>query len=148
MMNDMLFFHGAAVIRIIRHELFRTVGVYEENNCSYVVNESAGIYMKYSKRGSANWRFTFSQEHVQEIREMRERLGRIYVALICNEDGVCCLDWSEFGTVISTESKLYPKWLAVSRMKGEKYSVWGSDGELENKVGNIDFPRKIFERYD
>ena len=147
-MNNVLFFHGAAVIRIIRHELFRTVEVYEENSCSYLVNKTAGIYIKYSKRGPTNWRFTFLEDHVHEITEMRERLGQIYVTLICNEDGICCLDWSEFTTVISTESTLYPKWVAVSRMKGEKYSVWGSDSELKHKVGNIDFPRKIFERYD
>lgn len=147
-MNNVLFFHGAAVIRIIRHELFRTVEVYEENSCSYLVNKTAGIYIKYSKRGFNNWRFTFLEDHVNEIKEMRDRLGQIYVTLICNEDGICCLDWSEFTTVISTESKLYPKWVAVSRMKGEKYSVWGSDGELKHKVGNIDFPRKVFERDD
>jgi len=76
---------------------------------------------------------------------MRERLGQVYITLICDEDGICCLDWNEFTTVISTESELYPKWIAVSRGKGEKYYVWGSDGELKHKIGNIDFPRKIFE---
>jgi len=147
-MNDILFFHGAAVMRIIRHELFRTVEVYEEKSCCYLVNETAGVYMKYSKRGSTNWRFTFLKEHVDDITEMRERLGEVYVTFICNEDGICCLDWSEFATVISPESKLYPKWVAVSRKKGEKYSVRGSDGELKPKVGNTDFPRKVLERCD
>jgi hypothetical protein len=147
-MNNVLFFHGAAVIRIIRHESFRTVKLYEENSCSYLINRNAGVYIKYSKHGSTNWRFTFSEEHVREISEMRERLKHVYVSLICNENGICCLDWSEFTTVISTENEFYPKWIAVSRMKGEKYSVWGSDGELRHKVGDIDFPRKIFKRYD
>lgn len=147
-MNNILFFHGAAIIRILKHESFRTVKVYEENSCSYLINKKTGVYIKYSKKGSANWRFTFSEDHVREITEMREKLGQVYISLICNEDGICCLGWSEFTTAISTESELYPKWIAVSRMKGEKYSVWGSDGELKHKVGNIDFPRKIFERCD
>jgi len=144
-MNNVLFFHGAAIIRIIRHESFKTVKVYEENNCSYLINKTAGIYTKYSQKGYTNWRFTFSEDHVREITEMREGIRQVYVTLICNEDGICCLDWSEFTTVISTESELYPKWIGVSRMKGEKYSVWGSDGELRHKIGNSDFPRKIFE---
>jgi len=148
LMNNILFFHGAALMRIIRHELFKTVVVYGEKGCSYAVNETAGVYMKYSKRGASNWRFTFFKEHVDEITEMIERLGEVYIAFICNEDGICCLDWSEFATVISPESKLYPKWVGISRKKGEKYSVWGSDGELSHKVGNSDFPRKILEKCD
>lgn len=144
-MNNILFFHGAALIRILRDESFKTVKVYEENNCSYLINETTGIYIKYSKHRLSDWRFTFSEDHVCEITEMRERLGQVYITLICNEDGICCLDWNEFRTVISTESELYPKWIAVSRGKGEKYSVWGSDGELKYKIGNVDFPRKIFD---
>jgi hypothetical protein len=122
--------------------------VYEDNNCSYIINESAGIYIKYSKQRLTEWRFTFSEDHVREITEMRERLGQVYITLVCNKDGICCLDWPEFTTVISTESESYPKWIAVSRMRGEKYSVRGSDGELKHKIGNIDFPRKIFEMGD
>jgi hypothetical protein len=147
-MNNILFFHGAALIRILRHESFRTVKVYEENNWSYLINETSGIYIKYSKHKLTDWRFTFSEDHVREITEMRKRLGQVYITLICNDNGICCLDWHEFTTVISTESKSYPKWIAVSRMKSEKYSVWGSDGELKHKIGNIDFPRKIFEECD
>ncbi len=144
-MSTASFFHGAALIRVIRHELFSSIRVYTNNDCSYLVNDSSGIYIKYSQKALTPWSFTFSQDHVHEIGEMNQRLGQVYVVLICNEDGICCLNWQEFATVISTESKTYPKWISVSRMKGEKYSVWGRDGELRHKVGNIDFPRKIFE---
>jgi len=32
----------------------------------------------------------------------------------------------------------------ISRLPREKYSVLGSDGVLSYKVGDSDFPRKIF----
>ena len=143
-MSTASFFHGAAIIRVIRHESFRSVKVCEENDCSYLINDDSGIYLKYSQKRLSPWSFTFSEEHVREIEDMNERLGKVFVGLVCNEDGICCLDWQEFATVISTESTMYPKWISVSRMKGEKYSVWGRDGKLKHKIGNNDFPRKIF----
>lgn len=140
----MSFFHGAALIRVIRNESFRSVKVCKENDYSYLINDISGIYIKYSQKRLSPWSFTFSEDHVREVEEMSNRLGNMYIVLVCNEDGICCLDWQEFATVISTESKKYPKWISVSRMKGEKYSVWGRDGELKHKIGNIDFPRRIF----
>lgn len=139
------FFHGVALIRVIRHEVFGSVKVYEENDCSYLINDDVGIYIKYSQQKLPPWGFTFSEEHVHEITEMSERLRQVYITLVCNDNGICCLDWEEFATVISTESMAYPKWISVSRAKGEKYAVWGRDGELRHKIGNSDFPRKIFE---
>lgn len=143
-MNNISFFHGVAIIRVIHHESFRLIKVYDENSCSYLINEVAGMYIKYSQKRLAPWRFTFLEDHIYEITEMDRRLEQAYVVLVCNGDGICCLDWHEFTTVISVENKSYPKWIAVSRMKGEKYSVWGSDGELRHKIGNSDFPRKIY----
>ena len=143
-MSTVSFFHGAALIRVIRHESYRSVKVLEENDCSYLINDTVGIYIKYSQRKLPPWSFTFSEEHVREITEMGGSLEKVYVALVCNEDGICCLDWKEFATVISTESTTYPKWISASRMKGEKYSVSGRDGKLKHKIGNSDFPRKIF----
>ena len=132
-MSRVSFFHGAALIRVIRHGSFCSVKVCEENDCSYLINDDSGIYIKYSQRRLSPWGFTFSEEHVREIEDMNERLGKVFVVLVCNEDGICCLDWQEFATVISTESTMYPKWISLSRMKGEKYSVWGRDGKLKHK---------------
>ncbi len=144
MINSITFFHGAAIIRVIHHESFRSIKVYDENNCSYLINEVAGMYIKYSQKRLAPWHFTFSGDHIHEITEMDGRLEQAYVVLVCNEDGICCLNWHEFTTVISIENKSSPKWIAVSRMKGEKYFVRGSDGELKHKIGNSDFPKKIY----
>ena len=144
-MSTVSFFHGAALIKVIRHELYSSVKVYEENDCSYLINDKSGIYIKYSQNKIAPWTFTFSEDHVRQIEEMSEKLVEVYVILVCGKDGICCLNLQEFTTVISTENVIYPKWISVSRAKGEKYAVWGRDGELKHKIGNSDFPRKIFE---
>ena len=143
-MNTVSFFHGAALIRVIRYESFHSVEVCEKNDCSYLINGISGIYIKYSQKRLSPWSFTFSEDHVHEIEELNKLLSTLFIVLICGKDGICCLDWQEFATVVSTESTTYPKWISVSRMKGQKYSVWGRDGKLKHKIGNIDFPRKIF----
>ena len=143
-MNNVCFFHGAVIIRAVRDASYKSLLVYQGNLSSYVINGSSGVYVKYSKKKLPPWSFTFSEEHVGEVAEMNDCLGRVYIALACDEDGVCCLDWDEFRTVISVESKSYPKWISVSRMRGEKYSVKGSEGKLKHKIGNADFPRKVY----
>lgn len=143
-MNNLSFFHGAAILELIRHESYQSLAVYEGNNSSYVVNGTSGIYIKYSQKRLPPWTFTFSTEHVNDIIEMHQTLERMYVTLVCHVDGVCCLGYEEFSTVFAIENESYPKWLSISRMKGEKYSVKGSDGELQHKIGRVDFPRKVY----
>jgi len=143
-MSDVSFFQGAVIVRAIRHPSYKSLSVYEGNNSSYVINGSSGVYIKYSQKKLPPWNFTFLEDNVREIVEMKDGLERVYIVLACEEDGVCCLDWDEFRAVISVESTSYPKWISVSRAKGEKYAVKGSDTKLKHKIGNVDFPRKIF----
>ncbi|MFA5091433.1 MAG: hypothetical protein WC483_02275 [Candidatus Paceibacterota bacterium] len=70
-------------------------------------------------------------------------LNNIFIILVCNDDGICCLNWKEFSTIISVYNINYPKWIRVGRRKNEKYSVYGIDGELKHKIGNSDFPNKL-----
>lgn len=143
-MSKASFYHGVALVRIIHHDAYETLRVYIDNNSSYLVNKDIGIYIKYSEKKLPPWIFTFSEEHIMEIVAMTTKLKNIYISLVCNEDGVCCLNWHEFATIISVDDRLFPKWIRITRMKNEKYSVFGKDGKLKHKVGNIDFPKKIF----
>ena len=65
--------------------------------------------------------------------------------MVCNEDGICCLNYKEFTDILSVENNVYPKWIRASRLRGEKYMVSGSDGKLGHKIGLSDFPGKIFK---
>ena len=137
-------FHGLILARIIQNQP-ACLEKYEGNNSSYIINDRIGIYMKYSSKRMSPWTFSFSKTHINEIKDMKNRFEKTSVALICGSNGICCLNYSEFGTVLSIENRSFPKWVKASRLKGEKYSVSGSDGKLRHKVGNSDFPSKIYE---
>lgn len=142
-MKNFEFFHGAAMIKIIHSGYFKTVQNFGKSNSCYLVDEKIGVYIKHTQKRISPWPFTFEEEHVKELDELNELLGNAFIVLVCNDDGVCCLNWKEFCTIISVDSNNYPKWVKATRRKNEKYSVSGSDGELKYKIGNIDFPDKL-----
>ncbi len=90
------------------------------------------------------WPFTFSDVHITEIKELNSKFNKAFIVFVCNEDGICCLNFHEFSTIISLGNKKFPKWVRISRMKREKYSVSGSDNKLNYKIGDSDFPKKIY----
>ena len=66
--------------------------------------------------------------------------------MLCNVDGICCLSYDEFCYVLSVESDEPNKQIKVQRKERTKYTVTGNDNELGHKIGNTDFPRKIYEQ--
>jgi len=142
-MQNFEFFHGAALVKIIHSGRFKTVEIFSKSNAAYLIDGKIGLYIKYSQKRMSPWVFTFEKNHVGEIKEINDLLDNVFIALICNDDGICCLDWKEFCTIISIDSKNYPKWIKSSRKKNEKYSVYGVDGNLKHKIGNSDFPNKL-----
>lgn len=142
-MKNFEFFHGAAIIKIIHSGFFKKIEIFSKSNSSYLIDEKIGLYIKYSKNRMPPWVFNFEQEHVKEIKDINDLLENVFIAFVCNDDGICCLDWKEFCTIISIDSKNYPKWIKTTRKRNEKYSVSGIDGRLKHKIGNSDFPDKL-----
>ncbi|OQY02604.1 MAG: hypothetical protein B6I26_00155 [Desulfobacteraceae bacterium 4572_130] len=137
------FFHGVVLANIVNKNDV-SLKKYKKNNSSYIINDTIGIYNKYSQKRISPWSFSFLEKHINQILEMNKNLETLFIILICNNDGICCLNYQEFGTVLSVENKMFPKWIKASRLKKEKYSVSGSDGKLSYKIGNNKFPEKIF----
>lgn len=142
-MNTTDFFHGAILSRIIDYSSVN-FQKYKNNNSSYIINNKIVIYCKYSQKRISPWNFSFLKAHVDEIVNMRQNFDNIFIVLLCNDNGICCLNFREFTALLSVENKNFPKWIKTSRLKGEKYSVSGSDGRLKYKIGNSDFPFKIY----
>lgn len=142
-MNNIDFFHGAVFSRIIDNSP-TCVEKYSGNNSSYVINNKTSIYIKYSQKRISPWTFSFAKTHIEEINKVKNGLENIFIVLVCNDNGICCLNYQEFCTVISVESNYFPKWIKARRQKGEKYAVTGSDGKLTYKIGDSDFPQKIY----
>jgi len=142
-MQNFEFFHGAALIKIIHSGCFKMITSFSKSNSAYLIDEKIGLYIKYSQKRMSPWSFAFDKNHIEEIKEINNLLDNVFIAFVCNEDGICCLDWTEFSTIISVENEKYPKWIKINRKKNEKYSVCGIDGVLKHKIGNSDFPNKL-----
>jgi hypothetical protein len=145
MIKDFEFFHGLVFARIL-HGTQRPLVVrpfQSVSNASYVINDTVGIYIKYSSKRMTPWRFTFKKEHQEEIDLMKSNFKNVFLVLVCNDDGVVCLSYSELKEILDNQHDPI-EWISATRHKREMYSVKGSNGELDFKIGQNDFPEKIF----
>lgn len=141
-MYNYTFFYGSALVRLIRGSRTYGVKLYRGNNY-YLVNEKSYIYLKHSTKRISPWSFTFMPEHMTEITSLYSQNKNIFVVLVCNDDGICCLDYDELAQVIFFGNIGQTKFIRVSRSPREKYMVSGSDGKLKHKIGDNEFPRKV-----
>jgi hypothetical protein len=145
MIKEFEFFHGLVFARIL-HGTKRSLSVkpfQAESNASYVVNDSIGIYIKYTSKRMTPWRFTFMKDHQEEIDLLRSSFTNVFLLLVCNDDGVVCLSYAELKQLLDNQHGII-EWISATRYKREMYAIKGSNGELDFKVGQNDFPEKIF----
>jgi hypothetical protein len=146
MISRFEFYHGAALTRLI-HGSKHAVAICQlnsdDNNASYILNDDTGLYVKYSTNRLSPWTFTFRRKHQDEIRLMSRKFSSVYVLLVCNEDGIVCLSFDELKDVLDHHHEDV-EWLRVARRKREKYAVSGKDGKLKYKIGDNEYPVKIF----
>jgi hypothetical protein len=140
-------YHGI-VLTCIVHSAPKPVTVEfypSKSNSSYVLNGSTGLYIKHSTKRTSPWRYTFAKSHQDEIKEMYERLGEVFTALVCRDDGVAVLSFKELKSILD-DNHGASEWVSVSRRRHKQYSVSGSDGDLDFKVSRKSCPAKILER--
>jgi len=146
--RDFEYFHGAVFTRII-HAAQCGVHVRQYStisNSSYIIQNQIAIYIKHSAKRLPPWSFTFSSEHCDEIAEMRKRFGNIFTLLICNDDGVACLDDHELSTLIKMDNQ-ESQWVSVRRQKRLMYSISGTAGCLARKLGRSEFPERLVAKF-
>jgi|WetSurMetagenome_2_1015567.scaffolds.fasta_scaffold877731_2 hypothetical protein len=145
MIKEFEFFHGVVFARIL-HGTQRALSIkpfQSVSNASYVVNNTIGIYIKHSAKRMTPWNFTFKKEHKDEIDLMKSSFKNVFLILVCNDDGVVCLSYSELKEILDNQHDPI-EWISATRHKREMYSVKGSNGKLDFKIGQNDFPEKIF----
>lgn len=146
MIKEFEFYHGA-VLAILLHGSGRSISVEpfpSPSNASYIMDKSLGLFIKHSTKRMSPWRFSFSKEHQDEILEMKNKLGEVFVLLVCGEDGVVALSFQELKEVLN-ETHDPVEWISAARNRNKEYTIKGSDGSLEYKISKKDFPRKLFE---
>jgi hypothetical protein len=148
MIRDFEFFHGLVFARIL-HGMQRPISIrtfQSVSNASYVINDAIGIYIKYSSKRMTPWRFTFKKEHQGEIDLLKSSFRSVFLILVCNDDGVVCLSYVELKEILDNQHDPI-EWISATRHKREMYSVKGSNGELACKIGQSEFPEKVFIDY-
>jgi hypothetical protein len=146
MIKEFEFFHGLVFARIL-HATERPLLIRRfrpASNASYVLNETIGLYIKYSSKRMTPWRFTFLKEHQEEIDALKNSLSTVFLTLVCHDDGIVCLGCPELKAILDHQHKPI-EWISATRRKNQMYSVNGSDGKLDFKIGRSDFPAKLFK---
>lgn len=146
MINEFEFFHGLVFARIL-HATSRPISVEKfrlDSNASYVLDGTIGLYIKHSAKRMTPWKFTFKKEHKNEIDLLSVKFKNVFIILVCNNDGIACISYSELNRILNNQCDPI-EWISVNRHKREMYSIKGSNGELDYKIGLNDFPGKIFK---
>ena len=109
---------------------------------SYIVNESVGLYIKYSGGRLAPWKFTFLKSHQEEVFELYKSYGEVFIALVCNLDGIAILNFEEIKAVLP-DSFDQTEQIRVFRKRNSMYTVSSSSQERSFKVSKRSCPEKI-----
>lgn len=106
-------YHGAALNQIAEDPHFTAINAFKPNGqvsrAAFRVNDDIGVYLKYCSDPTGafdEYKFTFQEEHLDELEELADRCDDVYLALVCVNDGqICCLPYSEFKRLIKLRRK-------------------------------------------
>jgi len=138
-------YHGAVFARLF-HESSQKVAIElypSKSNSSYIINNKLGIYIKHSTKRLSPWSFTFTKIHQDEILKIKNKYGEVFTVLVCHNDGIVCLSFEELKLVLDHHHE-ETEWVRISRGPRQKYTVAGKNGKLKFKIGENEFPEKIF----
>lgn len=162
--HDDHMFHGAALIQIAESKRFTAINSLKVGKKSfrnaYRINDNISIYLKYCtkpKKGFDEYLFTFTEEHLVDLKSIAKVNKKCFIALVCVEvREICCLSYEELLSLVETRKKAKEEdedqyQILVTAPSGKKFRVYvNSPGrrkislEPEILIGRSDFPKKIF----
>jgi len=99
---------------------------------SFKINECVVVYMKHSTARLPPWPFTFNNDALREIIELRRRVEHVFIVLICGDEGMVALSLQDFISISETRpGGAVP--IRVTRNRNEMFAVSGNLGELERR---------------
>ncbi|MDP2167886.1 MAG: hypothetical protein Q8J64_06105 [Thermodesulfovibrionales bacterium] len=137
MIDKQEFYHGAAIVRLLEYQDFKTIKKYDNG---YLINEEAYIFFKYTTKNRSPWRFTLSQAEIERLNAVAEIYKKSIIALICAGDGICAISWKDGNDILGDSAG----WISARRNFNKYYSVAGSIGVLKRKVSSQQWPSIIF----
>ena len=137
------FFNGVVLNKLIRKGKPVKIDVFpctSEN--AFIINDKVGLYIKYSKKLTTPWRFSFLKLHQEEFKIMSELCKNSFLILVCNKDGIVCINNKTLKLILDDDHEEV-EWISASRLARESYAIKGSDGKLKFKINLNDFPKHV-----
>jgi hypothetical protein len=138
-------YHGAALARLCKQSGSPGLRIHIDATCrsAYVLDDRAVLYLKYSTNRLSPWTFSFSADHQEDISHFRDRYEEVFTVLICGTDGIACLSGTEYDRVLDDDPRS-GEWIKAARRARQKYSITGSDDRTIHKIGDNEFPAKVY----
>jgi len=111
--NDDHLYHGAALTQVAEHASFKAINAFTPNGSrsrsAFLINNDIGLYLKYASKPKGAYDefiFTFRQEHLAELSLLREKVGRIFIGLICiSSRQICSIPYDALLSLVAMRKK-------------------------------------------
>lgn len=142
--KEMELFHGAVLAKLFRSDKpvsLRMVEMdFEQSRRAYLVNDMAYIYIKHGKNPRKSkrlplftWIFSFSNNHIEDLKKLRGNKKDVYLALVCGQESIsspdpaeiCFLDWDQIWKCLDSEKLNEQQFITVKYQKSHSFRVWG-----------------------
>ncbi|HYD32530.1 MAG TPA: hypothetical protein VEB64_16935 [Azospirillaceae bacterium] len=163
-LDDDHLYHGGALIQIAEHEKFTAINTLKigskKFSNTYRINDDSAVFLKYATNPTPShyeYVFTFTQDHISDLRSISKHCPKTYISLVCVKDReICCITHDDLVELIASrkKSKGSPEDkynILVTAPKGKQLKVYvnapGMKGHmlsLKNIARNA-FPSVIFE---
>lgn len=157
--HDDHMYHGAALIQVAEHPQFTAINSLKVNGVvvpvAYKINDETALYLKYATKPTAAYQeyvFTFTSEHLKDLKTIQAKNGKTFIALVCIKDReICCLSYEDLNALIERRRKdkgeaedQYA--VLVTAPKGKELRVYvNAPGKKKTILGKeMKVPRKAF----
>src|SRR5262249_1798989 len=89
--------------------------------------DRAAFQIKHSAKRLSPWQFTYIEENLAELTELRRRFNPVWAFLVCGDDGVVGLSLEELHSIVRI-GQGGAGWVRVSRSRNSMYRVSGTCG--------------------
>jgi len=139
MIDKQEFYHGAALIRLLSDPRCKSL---TRHQMGYCINGSVFVILKYTTKHRSPWRYTFTNEEINQIHEAAGSFAKTIIIFINAGDGISALSLNELDNVLGSTIG----WVSMSREFNEQYAASGSRGSLKHKISLTRWPGFAFDK--
>lgn len=145
--NDLEFLHGAAFLRLLKGTSYISISYLSSIHSSlYLIkstNRESAILFKISRKPNSSWSFSFSPQEELALASFHENYPNIklFIALICHRDGICCLSEEQLWSILDASEGLANQRISIKRENRGSYYVKGTGRvPLERTIPQNNWP--------